>query len=305
MPDVRNLVGNKPKGPTAADPRAKNVLPTSTGSQPEQIDPTNVGTLQMTVEPGSADLTLPDNFNLPAFLSDDGTGPTLANGLQNDYIAVLESLSKNLDQLMAAGVKLGNFYAVKKGQIIPLPTVNYFLMTGRSYLTHYRGSEMELLYCSKDVREENPDPKNRSAHYVALLLVELGDTFIPIRGDFRATKTNGIELAFRALEAASKPEWGRVSEAHKVTMAFRKPFGRVYHTMTTKLTVGKVSGNKFYVTQGSSVPAKLGQMQRLIDLFQDTEWVNDVNAVYQQYMRRCQFLDDAADKHAATAVELA
>lgn len=232
---------------------------------------------------------------LPSFLQRD-TVPELANSLGTEYLGFADTRSKNWPMLSAAGIPDGSAFILKDGHLTALQSIDCFVLAGTSYLTHMEGQDMKLVYCSKDIKEENPDPEHRQPHYVAVLLVDVEGTLVPIRGDFRGTKSNGIESAFRAVEAAAKPEWLTRSDAHRVTGAFPQPWGRVMHHITTQPTMGKKSGRRFHVTRGTSEPTPAGMLQQLVEFFSNADNTKAVTAVYEGYTRRVAFLDAEAAK---------
>jgi len=132
-------------------------------------------------------------------------------------------------------------------------------------------------------------------HYIVLLLVNLNGNLIPIKGDFRGTKSGGIETCIRAVEAASTPEWGKLSEQHKVSLAFPQPFGRVYHFIRTKGEISKSTGRAFHTTNATSVPSNVSQMQLLANAFENEEFSNTLNEAYENFTKRVKFMDDIAE----------
>lgn len=283
MPEIKNLIKNVK--PTKEEPKKEE-------KELQTINANGVGEFSL-IESNEVDTT---DLALPSFLAEDKQ-IELANPMGTEYLGFADKRAeKSWATVSAAGVPDGSPYIVKNGQITALPVIEYFLLVGSSFLTHMHGPDMKIMYASTDITEQNPDPKHRQAHYVALLIVDVKGVLTPIRGDFRGTKTNAIENAFRALKDAAKPDWISKSDAHKVTAAFPKPFGRVYHSMTTYYDVSKSTGFGFYATKGNSLPSSPTMMQRLYDAFKNPEFTKELDASHQSYLTRVSFLNEAAAK---------
>lgn len=151
--------------------------------------------------------------------------------------------------------------------------------------------------------EDTRDPREKrkraaclraEPHYTCLCLALLGESLVPVKADFRGTKSGAASSAIIAVESARDPEWLRLSEAHKVTGAFPHPWGRVWNQVTTKYKVGKASGNSFHVANCVSKPATVDQMQLLVDAFNDADFLAKLDEAEQGYRLRLEFLDKVA-----------
>jgi hypothetical protein len=126
------------------------------------------------------------------------------------------------------------------------------------------------------------------------MLVDMGEYLLPIKGDFRGTKGRGIEAAIRAVEAAGTAEWIGLSDRHRVSAVYPQPYGRVFHHLTTSPYVGKVSGRTSHVTNVTSSPSTIAQMQKLADSFEDENFIAELNDAKANYDLRLEFMDRVA-----------
>lgn len=77
--------------------------------------------------------------------------------------------------------------------------------------------------------QEKPHPFKE--HVEAVVLVYFDDRIVPANVRFRTTKCPAAKVMSKALEDASKPEWGDQSPAHKETLVANQPFMRFYGEM--------------------------------------------------------------------------
>lgn len=232
---------------------------------------------------------------LPSWLQ-KSTLPETNDRQVGDYVGFGSEQSNKWDEMSAAGVQDGQPYLKYEGRYIPLESLNFFLLSGESFKTLMVGREGKFKWASRDLNEEGPTQgSNRpEEHYVMMMLVEAEGTLIPIKGDFRGTKSGGMMQAIRAVEAAATPEWLDRGDAYKVTGAYPHPFGRVYHKITTSYHVSKSTGNPYYRANCVSLPATITQMQTLIDCFSDPDFVSKLDAAKANFDDRVRFLDTVA-----------
>lgn len=252
--------------------------------------------------------------DLPAFLQTTEM-PELSSRRVTGYVGFAHPMSKKWAQMSAAGLEEGMPYLFHEGRFIPAKTLEFFLCRGESFKTcmNDRG---QFIFVTRDlgVTEVNgpifmlnkqtgqrtivlpeggkvvPEP-----HYIVLLLVNLNGNLIPIKGDFRGTKSGGIETCIRAVESASTPEWGKLSDQHKVSLAFPSPFGRVYHTIRTKPDISKSSGRTFHTTNSVSVPSTIAQMQLLATAFENDDFKHILDEANTNFDKRVEFMEDIAE----------
>lgn len=293
MPTV-NKVGSK-KPATAKQPTNQRT------AGPERIDPNDTppsygSTTTLAPNPSDAkalakatsNLSIPDfmeNNVLPE-VGDSGTG----------YVGFASSNSLNWPQMQMAGLKEGQPFCHHNGQYIAVETLEFFLLLADSFQTLMVGKQGEFKFATRDMSLEGPrQGTNRTEpHYVCLLLVKVENELLPIKGDFRGTKSGGVEGAIRSVEAAAEPEWLKMSDAHRITSAFPKPFGRVFHRVTTSYQVSKTSGNPYYRAKCASQPATIAQMQLLADKLKDDDFRVNLKEAKGNYDQRIQFLDNIA-----------
>lgn len=254
---------------------------------------------------------------LPAFL-ERATLPELVSAELNGYAGFADSNSKNWVQMQGVGLATGDPFIVKDGQYIKCKPLEYFLLCGESFRSTMVGKEGAFKFVTRDLevplkeiasqyptegltgpaleaaKEKISHILKAEPHYVCLLLVKVGDQLVPIKADFRGTKSGAAESAVRAVESAATPEWMKLSEAHKVTGAFQHPFGRVWNSVTTQHKVGRSSGNSFYVARCNSTPATVAQMQILVDAFGDEAFVQELEDAEKNYQQRIEYLDKLA-----------
>jgi hypothetical protein len=250
---------------------------------------------------------------LPGFLQ-NVENPELSDRQLTGYVGFAHPMSKNWMSQVAAGCEQGQPYLNHEGRFIALKQVEFFLLVGRSFMTLMHGKDGKFLYVTEDMEETQvtcdsttnggtllnnltpyvPDGATvkLEPHYVVLMLVNINNSqLVPIKGDFRGTKSGGMEQAFRAIEAAGTPEWEKLSDSHKATLAFPQPFGRVYHIIRSKPGVSKSTGNDFHSTICHSQPSNITQMQLLVDRFGDDDFKKKLDAAYVNFNSRVTFLE--------------
>lgn len=241
--------------------------------------------------------------------------PELSNRRLTGYVGFAHPMSKNFGMMQAAGVDEGMPFLFHQGRFIPAKTLEFFVCRGESFKT-YMNDRGKFIFVTRDLNTVDATgpivgtnkftnqqityvPEGGKIlldpHYICLLIVNLNGNLIPIKGDFRGTKSGGIETCIRAVEAAASPEWGKLSDMHKVSMSFPSPFGRVYHVIRTKHNVGKVSGRAYYTANASSVPSNIAQMQLLASAFENEEFNATLAEANANFDKRVEVMDNIAD----------
>ena len=286
MPRVNNL-----NAPTKNDPpKNPDVF------EKQTITKADVGTVDaaslIETKPGGAVA-----LKLPDFL-EQVSMPETVGGDQTGYVGFASSASAKWSEQQAAGLEDGQPYLFHEQRYIKTPNkaLEFFLLSAESFQSLMVGKEGKFQWISRDLDIEGPTAGSNKTqpHYVGLLLVNVNDNLIPIKGDFIGTKSSGFETAIRAVEAAGNPQWLQLSDEHKVTAAFPKPFGRVSHRITTKYQVAKTSGNSYYRTNCMSKPATASQIQLLYKFLSDSDFIDTLNEAKKNYDMRIQFLDNIA-----------
>lgn len=287
MPKVNNLSSAKPATPAKPKATAKAVVATPVKSTPaaplDRINPADSKALA----------TAAKSVNIPAWLQKSEM-PTVADRDFGGYIGFASTQSNKWNEQQAAKLADGDPYLYHDKTYIPANPLEFFLLAGTAFQTLMVGREGKFQWASRDMEEEGPRMgSNRpEPHYVCVCIVRVQDRLIPIKGDFRGTKSGGCEGAIRAVEAAATPEWLKLTDAHRVTSAFPQAFGRVFHSCTTKYQVSKTSGNPYYRANVTSLPATFTQMQELLNAMGDEAFIAELDECKKNYDARVRFIDD-------------
>lgn len=308
MAKTKPLTATQPSKPTQPKPVPPKPAPPIAKPIPQPVG--NSGTREMvtitskdvgTIPAGLIKSNQPSNtalskVKIPAFLQSVPT-PELSDRQQTGYVGFASSQSKKWPLQQQAGLKEGQPFLFHNQSFVPLNALEFFLCAGESFQTVMVGKEGKFHYGTKDMKEQRPQEvvngnvAKLEPHYVCLLLVVVGDTLLSIKGDFRGTKSGGIENAIRAVEAASNPDWLRLSEQHKVTAAFPEPWGRVFHWIGTKRGVSKTNGNPYFAAECTSAPATIDQMGMLVENLKNDDFNNILTEAYNNYNARIEFLN--------------
>jgi hypothetical protein len=309
MPPVKNLTDEKKNVPASATPVPRNgssVQP-STTDNPPSYGQTNH---PLTESKGNQELVKSATaITIPAFLQQQ-TLPEVEDRTSG-YVGFASSASKNWSVQQMNGMSEGQPFIYYKQQYLPCDSLQFFLLIGQSFQTIMVGKEGKFKYVTHDMDEEFEQIRNNNitvqgksvplhsaigtskleAHYVMMMICVTGNSLIPIKGDFRGTKSGGMEGAIRATEEAAKPSWINLSEATRATAAFPQPWGRVFHSIDTTRHVSKTSGNPYYRANCNSRPAKIEEMQKLVNALQDPAFMEELQAAKQSYDDRIAFLE--------------
>lgn len=249
---------------------------------------------------------------LPSFLQQ--SMPDVSDRELSGFIGFCSDASKRYSEQQNAGLTNGDIFLFHQGQYIKCPQLEFFIANGTSFRS-VMSNTGAFPFATRDLECKRAkyklgsyDPKlNRMTyvdveadaqpHYICLCIVNVNGRLIPIKGDFIGTKSGGMESAIRAVESAGdiNSGWEKLSEAHKVTMAFPQPFGRVFHLMRTKGEIvksGKNAGLPYFRTVTVSGPASVTQMQLLIEHLTNGEFMEALNESYVNYQSRVKFMDD-------------
>jgi hypothetical protein len=313
MVTVNKLKGNKastaaptkpapakpaPTAPTKPTPAPSTPRPVPTPSNREKVTLTakDVGTAPANLIQSNTSVATVEKESkglaIPAFLT-QATHGELAPQMVGDYVGFASTMSKNWIDMQAAGCVDGQAFIFYRGQYIVPKQLEFFLCMSSSFQTQMeKNKDAKFLFATRDMKATFSYQDGVQPHYVALLLVDPGNgSLIPIKGDFRGTKSGGIENAVRAVEAASRPEWLRLSDAHKTTAMFNDPFGRVYHRITLKPCISKQSGNAYNRATCASSPATPDEIMKLVRAFKDTEFLTALDDAHKSFLARVEFLD--------------
>lgn len=305
MPPVKNLTDE-----------SKTVAPRPTNPQQNPISPPAPSYGQTThpliesKENGSKELVASTKgVNLPAFLQQQ-TLPEVEDRTSG-YVGFASSASKNWSIQQMNGLAEGQPFIYYKQQYLPCDQLSFFLLIGQSFQTIMVGKEGKFKYVTHDMDEELDQvldhkikvqgkevplrsvigPSKLEKHYVMMMICVQGNTLIPIKGDFRGTKSGGMEGAIRATEEAANPSWINLSESTRATAAFPQPWGRVFHQINTSRHVSKTNGNSYYRANCNSRPAKIDEMQKLVNALQDPTFMEELEATKKSYDDRINFLE--------------
>lgn len=221
---------------------------------------------------------------VPAFLSAIPAIPA-ANDLPEGssiYGFYASSRSKNYDKCIKAGASDGDAVISVEGNLIPAKPLKFFLAAAfacRSKMEN-DGSISRVSLDIKTRRDETPDE-----HYVTLLVVSVNSQLIPVKFDFRTTKSGAAEEAIRTLHQAQTPEWAGLTPAHKETAAFPIPWGKVFSEVTTQRKVSS-TGLVYFQAIPSCRPATVGEMKQLMDAAGDTQFLATFEKVKSEYEQR-------------------
>jgi hypothetical protein len=281
MPTVKNTATAKPATPVKPTPVTATVKKSEAEVAP--VESSNTSALAKQAKA----------VKLPAWLAQTQM-PVVAEKDFGGFVGFASSQSNKWNEQQQAGLEDGQPYVYTDQRYIIADPLEFFLLAGESFQTLMVGKEGKFQWASRDLEEEGPTVgSNRpEPHYVCCLIVKAEGQLIPIKGDFRGTKSGGIEGAIRAIEAAATPDWLKLSDGHKVTAAFPHAFGRVFHSCNTTYKVAKTSGNPYYKANCVSKPAGLGQMQELVDALANEDFSKKLNECKSNYDQRIQFLDD-------------
>jgi hypothetical protein len=312
MPPVKNLTDEKknvnvPASATPSTPRNVPTVQTSTTDNPPSYGQTNH---PLTESKGNQELVKSATaVAIPSFLQRQ-TLPEVEDRTSG-YVGFASSASKNWSVQQMNGMSEGQPFIYYKQQYLPCDSLQFFLLIGQSFQTIMVGKEGKFKYVTHDMSEEFEQIRNNNitvqgksvplhsaigtskleAHYVMMMICVTGNSLIPIKGDFRGTKSGGMEGAIRATEEAAKPSWINLSESTRATAAFPQPWGRVFHSIDTTRHVSKTSGNPYYRANCNSRPAKIEEMQKLVNALQDPAFMEELQAAKQSYDDRIAFLE--------------
>lgn len=233
---------------------------------------------------------------LPGFLKQVAM-PATSNRMNMGYVGFASTQSKKWSLMQQAGLEEGQPYIFHQQAYIPIDQLEFFLCLSTSYQSMMAGKNGTFIFATADMNEQveqriyQNQVVKAEPHYVCLILANLNGIILPIKGDFRGTKSGGMENAIRAVEAAADPDWLKLSDAHKATAAFPEPWGRVYHTITTKRGVSKSNGNPFFAAQCVSNPTTVTHMQLLVSHLKNEEFQNLLNESHTNYNGRIDFMN--------------
>lgn len=287
---------NKPAAPSKPNKAQEQVKVT----QPEKKAPPLFRTEKTeALIPSKQSVAVP----IPSFLQTTAM-PETSDRSTTGYVGFASTQSKKWTDQQRAGIEDGQPFLFHEKNFIPLDTLEFFLTMGKSCQTMMAGKSGEFIYYT-DNMEERQEPiiykgnqVKLEPHYVVLMLVKLGDALIPIKGDFRGTKSGGMENAIRAVEAASNPDWLKLSEAHKATAAFPQPWGRVFHTIGTTRHISKSNGNPYFTADCGSTPASVSEMQLLVSNLKNEDFTNALTDAHENYNKRIEYLLNVNEEHA-------
>lgn len=312
MPNIRNLQTGATKGTTppktapkpAPKPAAPAAKPVPAAKPAPAPKPTPVPA-RVVKEPVAAPNVralqkAAGEVQMPAFLQRLSL-PEVIPYEQSGYIGFADTQSKNWASMQAAGIEAGQAFLYKDKTYTLLDPFEYVLLMGEAFRTTMEGKEGKFTFVTRDtetpLREfaaANPKALKAEPHYCCLCLVHVGGALVPVKGDFRGTKSGAAESAILAVQSAESPEWLRISDAHKVTSAFPQPFGRVWNTVTTQYKVSKSSGNPYFQGKCQPTPSTIDQMQLIVDSFANPEFVASLEEAERNYQSRIEFLDKIA-----------
>lgn len=293
MPNVKPMgKGAKPATPTAT-PTATPPLDT------RQTAPTSQPVIQSSGNQAAL-AKAAGGINLPAFLQPDNQLPEVAE--LTGYIGFCSNASEKFGEMVSIGLADGEPFLHHQGSYLklPEPKLEFFILMGEEFQTVMVGKKGVFHYATRDMEEEHPgitinNQHNKcEEHYITLCLVKVGSELIPIKGDFRGTKSGGIKTAIRAVRAAGDPEWATRSAANRVACAFPKPFGRVFHCITTSRHVSMGNGNPYHRANCQSRPSNESEIMSLVSAFNNEDFLRQLNEAKKNYDSRVEIMDNLA-----------
>jgi hypothetical protein len=207
------------------------------------------------------------------------------SGGSGPWVSCLEDKSGNKEAALGAGVALGQFYLNEGGGITPLPTLEYHLVDHAKFYTVMNQQ-------GKIVEVADNDDGDADEHYVTLLLVKLGDRYIPTRSEFRKSKSPAVKNAIAALyDAASDggKAWGAKGDAHKATLSVPLPFARFIATAGTRKGVvksGKMAGSQYFAGTCTVRPTTLAEIRSFITVASTADFKAALRAAKESFNAR-------------------
>lgn len=289
MPKVNNIGSSKPVATTqTSTPAKQNPVPTNTNQPLTKLNNDSQQSSAMAK-------------NVPAWLQKDNSMPETSDREFGGFVGFASTFSQKWPEMSNAGLRDGQIYIYQEKSYIPLEKLEFFLLMGESYQTLMVGQSGNFKFATKDMSlsvDEMPrEGQNVSQqHYIMLMIVNVNGSLIPIKGDFRGTKSGGMESAIRAVEAAATPEWASLSDKHRVACQYPKAFGRVYITGSTSRQVSKTSGNAYHRLDCSPNPSNIAQLQMLVDAFSNEDFLAKLEEAKVNFDSRVKFLDELVAK---------
>lgn len=196
------------------------------------------------------------------------------------------SRSKNYDKCIKAGANEGDAVVMVEGNLVVCKTLKYFLAAAfacRSKMEN-DGNISAVNLDARTYSVATPDE-----HYVTLLLVFINNKLIPCKFDFRTTKSQAASTPIQMLHQSILPEWGSLSEAHRNTMSFQIPWGRVVTETTTQRRVS-AKGMAYHQAMANSRPASVDEMKALTEFASNQDNLDLFSRVQADYEKRCEEL---------------
>lgn len=267
MPQVNNLMGGG-----------------TPGGNPTAVAPTTQPPPQTALSPAAQ----------TALASPIDGVPKLSERPIGAYVGSASMKSQNWPTISAAGIAEGDFYLDSNGQITKLMPFKYWLFTVTAFCTRM-DNVGNIVTATEDpaviADQQKQRQLNVQEHYVTVTLVDLDNSIVPAKTDFRHTKSGAVATPVGMLRQANDPAWVKLGDAYRVAAQFPHPFGRVYCTAnTTPRTVrgGPNAGLKYFAATAVAVPTPLSDMERLAAAMTQPMFTDQLNQVVSTYNARIQ-----------------
>ncbi len=202
-----------------------------------------------------------------------------------DYVGFADAKSKNLEELLAAGIQPGNAYARVNGKFEKIASLEFHVLACRQLWVNYDKSGQVLGVINVDPRTWKGDYKE---NIEAAIIVYTSQGAVPAKCSFRTTKAQPGRIANKELQAASTKEWANIDKAH-AAVAGAFPLGQFppgfRFTVQVAINKGtaKGSGLPQYIATGKVVlttPEKSGELQTLLTSSDAKERIASVMDAY-------------------------
>lgn len=218
------------------------------------------------------------------------------------YIGNAHSASNNWGSLEAAGLAEGDWYVDGDNGIQKCMPMQYWVYCLEGFGTDVDAS-MEIIKATDDkellANQRRLEDAGYKEHYVAVCLVDMGDSIIPAKADFRSTKSNAAKVPINWLRNCVKEDWPGLNDENRIASAFPYPFGRVYFTSTTRKGVvrsGKAKGKSYWAANAVGRATTAPEMARLTDFINSPIAEDRINQVYETFAARVKQIRDAIGK---------
>ncbi len=245
----------------------------------------------VTPVPENTQLTADQYLQSLAVVDNDSTDGDTDAGPAYGGFSWQKSGDKTKDAVKAAGGGDDTFYIVKNGACIPCKPFQFYLLESKKYFTQVNDNNQVIAASHTD-----PNNDKWQEHGIAVVLVKLNGTLVPVKMNFRGGQYRCILDARRQREMQLKKPSDFIAQGEAYKVAVTGPVPAAFMVTASGVTTKSTTSGRLYVKgTGTLAVSKIGDIEEFIKQTKNPEFMKQLTPVLGTFRRQIDALEKLAN----------